>query len=451
MKRECGRKESWILMLILTLLVASLIRVSAFYLPHDNGDQVFFLGTAMKLDKFGIEGYNFRKIDTRSDGRILGLFHSEGEGKGALLEGLATAGIYYYDEPLYHVPPLFSYMLMFSHRLFAKEKPYLAVTANLISGPKVKRPMDFVNIQFYCSVVPFFFSLLFISSVFLMGRTLFSDRVGFYAALLISISPIDILSSQKVWADDMVSFFLVLGALLFLMGHKKDRVILSAMGGACGGLATLGKQNGAFIVIALILFSLWQRRSELLSRHFLKAIFDKHLVAFGIAMFLITLPWFYMMTTTYGVPWYHPSQPGLGQTEWFKTIAERPWYTYLVGIPYLVPLFIFGYLRICSAFRRSESRRPESAFLILWFLVYFSIMSFYFRSMEHRYMLPAYAPLAICSALAMEGFAEYLNKRLGRSYGFTVVLLLIIACAAWSVPIGISHAFGNVGLILEPF
>lgn len=450
------KRYSWIFLAGLVLAVAVLIRISTFYLPHDVNDEVFFLGTALKLDKFGMGGYNLRGLDVRRDTHFFSLFPSPEGTKGSILQRLAKKGIYYYDEPLHHIPPLFPYALMFSHRVFAKERPYLAVKTDLKGVAIIIRPKEFLTGQFYCSIVPFVFSLLFILAVFLLGKIFFGERIGFYAALFISIAPIDILTSQRIWADDMVCFFLTLSALLFLSGHKNNNLLFSGAAGLAGGLATLAKQTGGFIVFAVVIYCIWQARKDLLTKRILKVIFNRHLIVFGAAMFLTTLPWFYLMTKTYGVPWYQPSQHGLDQVGWFGFISNRPWYTYLLGIPYHMPLFVLGYLQMgivfWIVFKRNSSSWFAQTFLLFWFLAYFLILNFYFnKSIEHRFMLPAYAPLAIFSAIRFDRFVRYLNGKFSHSFCNITAVLLVVACALWSIRIGLTHVFIGFALIPEPF
>jgi len=117
------------LITFLLLLFASFVRVSTFVLPHDNGDQVFYLGLAMKLDKFGFSGYTMRGINVLGNESIIALIPTEEE-KGSLLKGLARSGVTYYDEPLFHRPYGFAYALMLSHRLFAGHLPYVALNTS---------------------------------------------------------------------------------------------------------------------------------------------------------------------------------------------------------------------------------------------------------------------------------------------------------------------------------
>lgn len=51
------------LVLILVLFSAVLLRIPTFYLPHNHGDRIFYLGLAMKLEQAGLKNYNLKGID----------------------------------------------------------------------------------------------------------------------------------------------------------------------------------------------------------------------------------------------------------------------------------------------------------------------------------------------------------------------------------------------------
>jgi len=454
-RRNKGKNISGAWGIALVLLLAAIIRFPSFYLPHNHGDQLFFLGNALKLDKFGMREYNLRGLDFKGNQYIGGLFLSvsEKEGKGGLLESQFKNGIFYYDEPVYHLPPLFSYALMWSHRVFTDEEPYYIVYMNLKEKAIFELPRQFLTIQFYCVILPFVFSLLSIVMVFLIGKKFFSEEVGFYAAMMMAVAPINILTSQRIWADDMVCFFLILGAILFYMGHSKNNVILSGIGGVSVGLSALTKPNGGFIVFAIILYCLWQGRKELLSRRIFQVIFNKHLMVFGMAVFLTNLPWFYLMTKTYGSPLYKPPyQPGLEKIAWFHATASRPWYTYLVGIPYQLPLFVLGYMEFILTFWKNSAQKRLRFLLFSWIIVYFYFMNIHFHwSKEHRYLLPVYAPLAILSGIMLNRIEKFVRSKIGNKFGLFIIMLIIVATSLWSIRIGLKYVFMNSALIPIPF
>lgn len=443
-----------IILLLIILIFAVFSRLPTFKLPHDNGDQLFYLGLAMKLDKFGFSEYTLRGLDVMGNRSVLGLFAAQ-EQKGGLLKNLESTGVHYYDEPLFHRPYGFPYALMFSHGLFARGKPYLALNTTGRDEKGRVYSQDAGKtwfVQFYAAFVPFLFSLLFILATYFLARMLFSEKIGLISAFLISISPIEILCSQKIWADTMVSFFVVLTVLLSFLAKEKNNFLLFFVAGMISGIAVLVKQSGGFIIIAILVFHLWQQKSDILKiDKFNQILFNKYLLIFGLGMLMVTFHWFYEVTKTYGHPLYSPSQPGIEQHPWwFMTLDKRPWFLYLVTIPYLVPIFALAYFAIIATPFMREFVNTKRTFLIIWFLVFLSILII-MKTKENRYMLPAYPAIAMLSADLLERMGNFINAKFKRHCGDILIVMILIACAFWSVPIGIKHAFANAALILKPF
>jgi hypothetical protein len=441
-------------LLLVILTFAILVRIPTFKLPHDNGDQLFYLGLAMKLDKFGVSGYTLRGIDLKGNSSILGLFPA-GEQKGSLLENLDRAGAHYYDEPLFHRPYGFAYALMFSHRMLDRGKQYLTLnTSARDEKGRVYSKDAGTNwaLQFYAAVVPFLFSIFFILATYFLARMLFSERIALISAFLISISPIEILSSQKIWADTMLSFFVVLTVLLFFLAKEKDNLLLSFMAGVACGVAVLVKQTAGFILIAFLIYHLWQNKAGLLRLNKLpRIIFDKHLIAIALGVLIVCFHWFFIITKTYGHPLYSPSKAGIEyQSQWFMILRQRPRFLYLVSIPYLVPIFSLVYFSIIVGPFIRGFINDKKAFLIIWLLSFSGIIMI-LGAKENRYMLPAYPAIAMLSADLLQKIGGAIDKRLKGYFADIFIVVVLLACAFWSVPIGLKHILSNSALILKPF
>ena len=197
--------------LIVILLFAYSLRSNTFYLSHFRGDQQTYLGLAMKLEQFGLDGYNLRGINfvplVNPQWGIwgLGLVPAKPGDEGHVIKAGFT------NAPLYPIAPGFPYLLRLSHAIFNKGQPYWTVSLHLGDRVHRERPELFRDTQFYAVIIPLVSSLLLIVLTFVLGKYLYSDTVGLMAALMIAINPIDIMTSQKVWADDSLAVFLVVG------------------------------------------------------------------------------------------------------------------------------------------------------------------------------------------------------------------------------------------------
>lgn len=442
-----------IILLSAILVFAFFVRFPTFKLPHDNGDQIIYLGLAMKLDKFGFSEYKLHGVDVKTNKFILGVFPSL-DAQGGLLRGLVNSGAGYYDEPLFHSPYLFPYTLMFAHRIFAHQKPYLALdtTARDEAGRVYSKDADKTWFaQFYAVIIPFAFSLLFILTTYFAARMFLGEKAALISAFLISISPIEILCSQKIWADTMLSFFVVLTVLLFFLAKEKNNLFLSFAAGIAAGSAVLLKLTGAFIIIVILIFHLWQHRARLIKFKTLhRVILDRHLLVFGLAVLLITFHWFFAIHRTYSTFIYRPARLQLYKDMlWFKILDGRPRFLHIVAMPSLVPLFALAYFAIIAApFKRL--RNQKKAFLIIWALTLLIILTV-MKARENRYMLPAYPALAMLTADVLERIGNFINSRFKSYYGDIFIVAVLLACAFWSVPIGVKHALANVALIFKPF
>ena len=70
---------------------------------------------------------------------------------------------------------------------------------------------------------------------------------------------------------------------------------------------------------------------------------------------------------------------------------------------------------------------------------------------ENRYMLPAYPAIAMLSADLLQKIGSFIERKFKRHNGDIFIIAVLMACAFWSVPIGLTCALRNLALILKPF
>ena len=137
----------------------------------------------------------------------------------------------YLDVPLFKHPPVFAYSIALSKSLFG----------------------DTIDASRY---VPIVFRILTVLVVFLLSKEFFGQVWALFAAFIMSIEPVFMFSSQKIWMEVPCSFFAYLAiALLFLGRGKKIPLIASAV---ALGLALLTKYTAVlfvFPVYVMILIS----------------------------------------------------------------------------------------------------------------------------------------------------------------------------------------------------
>ncbi len=459
--------------LLFILGYAFLLRTPTFWLPHWMGDQCHYLSLAMKLDFFGFKEYSLQGVNvdfiTFDDKKIFRLVYpipsKDIHKPGMLLQGMALAGITYYNQPFFHKPPGFPFAIMLSHKIFAKnQKLYTVVFTNIGRYMWKIRPPVFFDAQFYAVIVPLLFSLGLVLLAFVIGQMLFSARAGLYGALMLAIHPTSILTSQKLWADDMLSFFVGLAFVFLILAEKRKKDIYVAIAGIMCGIAVLAKQSGGFMV-----FGVWfyyfitspYRFSDL--KHLPAMIFNKKTIIFAGMTVLVSAFWFIKIYRVYGNPLFLPGQSDLMNqdiTGWFKFLAQRPQGLILfpVTIVALCPLFIFLFPTLkefgWSMYAAIRKKTYGRNFLLLWVI----ILCFYFKvgsEREERLLLPMYPMLAALAGYGLERFRFYQGrfaKYLGsRDIREMIIMGFFVVCTLWSVPIAINAAINEVILLKVPF
>jgi hypothetical protein len=466
----CSDRRRKIVVLLLLLAVLTLhvfIRYNTFWLSHVLGDQIQYIGLAMKLEHFGFNGYTLRGIDygyADEDKHFSMVMPSE-DREGMMIRDLKRAGIGYYDIPFFHKGPAFPMALMLSHRMFSTDKRFLSVARHIGKLVFHIKPRLFFTTQFYAAVVPFAFSAVLMLITFALGRILFSDRVGLYAAFMMAVNPVSILTSYKLWADDMLAVFVALAVLLYLLAVRNNTVWLAFLAGISGGIAVLTKQNGGIIFVALFAYTLWLNRSCMKTvRTWPRLIIDRRLIAFGLGLVFLSAPWFYKIYRVYGDPLYLPIAADILETDksgWFQMLRSRPHPLVLfgIGIPAISPLFAFAYgtLKHCvqgivRGLRDNDRHDNHVILLWIWIIAFALFFILWSGGKEHRRMLPAYPAIAILSAYALTRLKlclEAVSKN--RLLSELLLAAVLIASASWSIPLGLFTALENDALILKPF
>jgi len=451
------------------LIFAFNVRKYTFNLPHFRGDEHHYVGLAFKLDTQGFSGYNLRGIDMIYNKEHANLIQiAPAKDKGSLLKSLARDNITYYDEPLHHIPFAFPFAIMLSHKLFAPNEPFNLLLLRDESKIIMKYPPGvglkhfrfdptIVGKQFYSVIVPLMFSMLLIISVYFLAKYFYKDNlIALTAMFLMAVCPIDILTSQKLWADDMTAFLTVLAVILYVLALDKKMPIFALLGGLSCGLSAITKQNGAFVAFAIVIWHFGSNADKLFKKDtFLKVIFDKYLILFIIGAVVSSGYWFLKVTSVYGSPIYKPYQAGLSRvakTGWFKAVGSRPRYLYLLGIPYQNPIFGLAYLFPLWLWKDKKLFK-HSLFLVIWIAVFLYIFTVYLGGggKEHRYMLPVYPAFAILGAYVANKIRLIIDKAMGFKAGSVLLAFALAVSAAWSIPIGLGALLHGAALIMRPF
>ncbi len=138
----------------------------------------------------------------------------------------------YLNAPLFKHPPLYSYLISLSYRLF---------------GVKTQAAL----------FVSMFFAIATAFVVFYLASLAFDRRCGLLAALFLLMDPVHWLCSQKIWIETTYVFFVYLGLLLLVIGlEKKSQVLIFS--GIAFGLSFVSKYFAALPYVGVLLFLILQ-------------------------------------------------------------------------------------------------------------------------------------------------------------------------------------------------
>lgn len=428
--------RTW-LWLTLILMLATALRALGPFLPQSTGDSLHYIALAMKLQAQGMEGYNLRGINLQktslngsSTTHLLTLSCAPGNSQGDLLHELCSKHLDYYDEPLHHIaygyPALISIMPAQGWQLVDCQYEPLDLLRLF--------PLILAAVQWTWLLPSVISSVLMILLTWYMGRRWFGSEAGLWAAFLIAIHPVDILTAQRIWADDALALS-CLAALACGERAMANRSTLWAFGtGVLLGAGVLVKQSALFFALAIgatEALRLWLNphlHSELRSRIRLGVIFSLGVLA-------VTAHWFFIIWKGYGTPFYNPpSGPFLSQNPWQAVLAYRPHPTVLftIGIACLNPLLFSGFIRI---------KEDRVRWLILASLL-FTFIFIGYNGREYRYLLPIFPLMAMAAGSVLSRITARWKP---------ILVLLATSQLAWTIHLTLKYTWRNWGEIMTPF
>lgn len=443
-------KKTLVNVILLSIIVvfAAWSRINTFWLPHTSGDEVHFVGLALKLDSLGLDGYNIRGVDyvehSLNGNRKLTEFSvSPDLDRGMLLDDMHRLGRGYYDNPLYYNTPGFPYLLMLSQKLFAPETAYTLSSTHFAPGQGIQRDASILNAQFYATLWPYLFGVLLVVLTYFFGKMVFNSAIGLIAAFILASKPVSIFVSQKVWGDQVSGVFVLLAAMLVVKAYRSKSYLWGALAGIAAGLAYLVKETAGFFILGFVLFYLYDNRRALLRpAKNLSAIFNPFVLAMGLAFLAATAWWFLKVYDVYGsFIQLSPGHGDAGINDAFANIKRnRPpgFLFYPAGIAYLSPLLIASLAAFSKKLRSKASHEKQwtFSFILCWIAAYYVSVALVFSGQEHRYMIHIYPALAVMAAFALNQLRLWAagHTRQWKWLGANeLMVILLILSARWSM------------------
>jgi 4-amino-4-deoxy-L-arabinose transferase-like glycosyltransferase len=240
------RKDAiWIVLAL--MLVTFFLRVDSFKRKHPlSYDESVYPKLAVQI------------MDNPANYNTMGLYQHELE-KGRKLPA-------YFTKPLFKHPPLFTYLVAAGLEMFGRTY-YSAFKVSL------------------------FFGVLLIGLGYLLGSTLFDDKVGLYTAFLMAIEPISWITSQKIWMETTLAFFSILSICLFALALRKYNPYVMIASGIAAGFAALVKYPGILPIGGIVICAALFERELFRKRSFYVAL---------AVPFIMLIPWIQWNLKVYG-------------------------------------------------------------------------------------------------------------------------------------------------------
>lgn len=204
----------------------------------------------------------------------------------------------YMFQPLYKHPPLFTFSIAASLKLFGH--------------------------SFYSAAYPpILFGVLLIPLTYLLGRLIFSVPAALLASIYMAVDPVNVITSQKVWMDTQLAFLTVLSIYFFAVGMLRGKDSFYLLSGIAAGLAFNTKYTGLLATIIITLFAVSQNRELFRNKCFLVSL---------VLPALMIIPWIVWNFQVYGLHILEAQGAHTGVGEALGVIGKKAHLLVLIGL-----------------------------------------------------------------------------------------------------------------------
>ncbi len=253
------------------------------------------------------------------------------------------------------------------------------------------------NLFFLNLIVPFF-GALGILAVFLIGKEVWNEKAGIYAAIMMSFLSFYIEFSSKILCDVVAVTFTSFSILFFIRGYFKDyekRNLFKIYFSIFLALAFLTRYTSIIVVLPLGLGLLISKKYSILR--------DKYFFISILVFLFVVSPWLVYSYYSYGnlVGFLLHSTSSI--TSWGNF---NPWYFYVPFWLNMFSILIFPFVIGAYYVFRERKERELDFLIILVFFVYYVVISL-IPYKEIRYMLPVIPSLCLVSGYAITKMKKY--------------------------------------------
>lgn len=232
---------------------------------------------------------------------------------------------------------------------------------------------------------------------YFLGKRIFSPGAGIFAALLLALHPVFIVTGHLILSDAIAASFLSLGFALLLSSHARYWIV----GGIFVGCAALTKFTCFVILVPMTALLFWRERR----------FFGPLVWSYIGGVSLVVAPYLLWCWKTYG----DVLKP-LRDAGTLLPKSGPPWWFYATDPVLTVPLLIgiFSFLILLVTRKRKHLDQFAMVTLGVWFLA-IAIPLLMLAHKEPRFFLPALVPIAIFAGIGWDVLfrtgAQWMEKR----------------------------------------
>ena len=288
-------------------------------------------------------------------------------------------------------------------------------------------------------------SVLVILMTYLLASKLFKDkRIGLGAAILVSLSWLNLFYVVRVFDRTPASFFFMLSLYLFLDGWEKKSLTKLAIAGIFWGVGNTIRFEGLAIGIGLLIY-------VILSDGF-KGLFNRKSLTFGIACVISYIPYLVWSYVSFGNPLFQVFRNlelVSGQQQPMTWFIDDMQMQHIIGV-WWAPFLLVGTVALAYIAWTKGIRKPEgksALFVLIVFLVDFAMLS-WSPYHEDRYLLVIFPLMAIICSFGLYAILFIIPQMAVKSFKnnasavkamsavfFVMVLLFSINAYSYGKPI----------------
>lgn len=290
------------------------------------------------------------------------------------------------------------------------QQPHPGITTTWLAVPTIERESWGVKRL----PLALFLSLAIGALTFLMIR-LWGNFAGGLAGLLLAIDPHLIAHSRVLAMDALLSVFIILAVVTYLLWQKTSQQGYLFVSGAAGALAVLSKLSGATVVLfilVLLVIDIVRRGGGTRAL----AVW----AAGGIITAIIVLP-----TLVSNFPYVWAGTKLFFATEHYsqQVHALGPWWYPQALAIWTTPVQWIGVVVLPWLFVRRSRWRGDGLVLAVYLLLFFLVVQYSIKKGD-RYLLPDFALLNVITALSLVSF---------KKVGARAVTILLAVAIVWQV------------------